>query len=151
MCKRKLRFNLFKPLILMAIGDSTLVGWFQYIVSLGFAFSLSPLLLTITIKYIIFKFLLYPPFHYCPFAFTSNILTHHMGLQVPFIHQPLIKAHHFPQTMTRDGLFSSRKSYLHKGKRSQNEFEKTFKPFNLIKSCLFYNNILIFYSLLQCQ
>ncbi len=43
----------------------------------------------------------------------------------------------------QDKLFSSSKSYLHKGHGSYNEFNKTYKPFDLIKPCLFYVNIFI--------
>jgi hypothetical protein len=51
----------------------------------------------------------------------------------------------------QDGLFSSSKSYLHKGQGSPNKLKKTYKPFNIIKSYLIDNNIFIFYFLLQCQ
>jgi hypothetical protein len=47
----------------------------------------------------------------------------------------------------QDELFF-RKSYLQKGQGFSNEFLKTYKPFYLMKSCLFYNNILIFYLIL---
>ncbi len=40
----------------------------------------------------------------------------------------------------QDAFFS--RSYLHKGQRSPKcEFKKTYKPFDLIKSCLVYANI----------
>ncbi len=48
----------------------------------------------------------------------------------------------------QDGFFFSR-SYLHNGQGSPNEFLKTCKPFNLIKLCLFYGNIFMFYLFLQ--
>jgi hypothetical protein len=51
----------------------------------------------------------------------------------------------------QDGLFSFNKSCLHKGQKSLNEFKKTYKPFDFIKSCLFYGKIFIFYPLLQCE
>jgi len=44
----------------------------------------------------------------------------------------------------QDGLFSSNTSYLHKRQGSMNEFKKTYKPFDIMKSCLFYDNTFIF-------
>ncbi len=40
-------------------------------------------------------------------------------------------------------IFFSNKSYLHNGQGSPNEFENMYKPFDLIKVCLFYSNIFI--------
>jgi hypothetical protein len=41
-------------------------------------------------------------------------------------------------------FFSFNKLSLHKGWWQPNEFKKKIKPFDLIKSCLFYGNIFIF-------
>jgi hypothetical protein len=51
----------------------------------------------------------------------------------------------------QDGLFSFSKSYLHKGQWSPNEFKKIIKPFDLVKLCMFYGNIFMFYPMLQCH
>jgi hypothetical protein len=48
----------------------------------------------------------------------------------------------------QDEFFVLRRSYLQKGQGSSNEFFKTYKSFYLMKSSLFYNNILIFYPIL---
>ncbi len=50
----------------------------------------------------------------------------------------------------QDELFSSSKSYLHKGQESLNKFKKTYKLFDIIESCLFYGKFFIFYLILQC-
>ncbi len=50
-----------------------------------------------------------------------------------------------------NGLFFYRKSYFHKVQGSPNEFKKTYKPFYLMKSFLFYGNIFIYNPILQCN
>jgi len=50
-----------------------------------------------------------------------------------------------------DEFFYSKMSYLHKGQGSPQWFKKKYKPFDLIKLCLFYDNIFIFDLVLQCQ
>jgi hypothetical protein len=47
----------------------------------------------------------------------------------------------------QDRLFSSNMSYLHKELGSQNEFKKTYKSSDFIKSCLFYGNNFKFYPI----
>jgi hypothetical protein len=44
----------------------------------------------------------------------------------------------------QDGFLNFSNSYLHKGKIWWNDLKKTYKPFDLIKLCLFYGNICIF-------
>jgi len=46
----------------------------------------------------------------------------------------------------QDDFFYSWMSYLHKGQGSPSDFKKKYKSFNLIKLCLFYDNISIFLS-----
>jgi len=48
-------------------------------------------------------------------------------------------------------FFFSNRSYLHNGQGSPNEFENMYKPFDLIKLCLFYSNIFSFYFSPQYQ
>jgi hypothetical protein len=56
------------------------------------------------------------------------------------------KSHH-----KQDGFFPLSKSHFYNGEGSLNEVLNTYKSFDLIKLCLFYNIIFIFYPILQCQ
>jgi hypothetical protein len=51
----------------------------------------------------------------------------------------------------QDGLFSSSKSYFHKGQGSPNEFFKAYKPFDLIELLNYFNIFVkLFMTLKTC-